>query len=99
MCVQLQEDNRVLVEAYKGEGSSTKEVCGLLQGSNGSNSSIIEPRKCYRCNTLNEPNARICKHCGLILDARYAIQMHGEKEKANRLEEEVAKLTALVEEL
>ncbi len=75
---------------------------GLLkEGDNNSNSnSIIEPRKCYRCNTLNEPNARICKHCGLIIDPKYAMQIHSEREeKIKELEDRLARVTAVVEEL
>ncbi|MEM4400653.1 MAG: tyrosine-type recombinase/integrase [Candidatus Nitrosocaldus sp.] len=97
--------NRYIHLANSDQREIVLKRYGLLkEGDNNSNSnsnsSIIEPRKCYRCNTLNEPNARICKHCGLIIDPRYAMQIHNEREgKIKELEERLARVTAVVEEL
>lgn len=33
---------------------------------------LIEPKRCIKCNTLNEATNRCCKLCGLILDEEYA---------------------------
>jgi site-specific recombinase XerD len=63
-------------------------------------SNIIDFRECYRCNTKNEPNARICKLCGLILDQKYANSIrNNQQEKIKELEEKIEKLTILFNEL
>ncbi len=65
-----------------------------------SSNSMINFRICYRCNTRNEPNARICKLCGLILDKEYANSIKSnEKAKIKELEEKIEKLTMLFNEL
>ncbi|MEM4611671.1 MAG: site-specific integrase [Candidatus Nitrosocaldus sp.] len=95
--------NRYIHLASSDQREAVLKRYGLLkEGDNSSNNSnsIIEPKRCYRCNTLNEPNARICKHCGLIIDPRYAMQIHSEREeKIKELEERLARVTAIVEEL
>ncbi|MEM4275694.1 MAG: site-specific integrase [Candidatus Nitrosocaldus sp.] len=102
--------NRYIHLASSDQREAVLKRYGLLannNSSNGSNSngSIIEPKRCYRCNTLNEPNAYICKYCGLILDTRYAMQRKREEEgkreeeRIRELEDRLAKVTALVEEL
>ncbi|MEM4364991.1 MAG: site-specific integrase [Candidatus Nitrosocaldus sp.] len=94
--------NRYIHLANSDQREAVLKRYGLLkEGDNSSNSnSIIEPKRCYRCNTLNEPNARICKHCGLVIDPRYAMQIHSEREgKIKELEERLARVTAIVEEL
>ncbi|MEM2919418.1 MAG: tyrosine-type recombinase/integrase [Candidatus Nitrosocaldus sp.] len=93
--------NRYIHLASSDQREAVLKRYGLLkEGDNNSSNSIIEPRKCYRCNTLNEPNARICKHCGLIIDPKYAMQIHSEREeKIKELEERLARVTAIVEEL
>ena len=61
-----------------------------------SNNSIITFRECPRCNTKNEPNAILCKLCGLILDARYA---NKREDKIKVLESRIDKLAEMFNEL
>ncbi|MEM3092590.1 MAG: site-specific integrase, partial [Candidatus Nitrosocaldus sp.] len=94
--------NRYIHLASSDQREAVLKRYGLLKegDNNSSSNSIIEPKRCYRCNTLNEPNARICKHCGLIIDPKYAMQIHSEREeKIKELEERLARVTAIVEEL
>ncbi|MEM4394751.1 MAG: site-specific integrase, partial [Candidatus Nitrosocaldaceae archaeon] len=95
--------NRYIHLASSDQREAVLKRYGLLkEGDNSSNNSnsIIEPKRCYRCNTLNEPNARICKHCGLIIDPRYAMQIHSEREgKIKELEEKVIHIEELFNEL
>ncbi|MEM1959682.1 MAG: site-specific integrase [Candidatus Nitrosocaldus sp.] len=94
--------NRYIHLASSDQREAVLKRYGLLKegDNNSSSNSIIEPKRCYRCNTLNEPNARICKHCGLIIDPKYAMQIHSEREeKIKELEERLARVTAVVEEL
>ncbi|MEM3103235.1 MAG: site-specific integrase [Candidatus Nitrosocaldus sp.] len=94
--------NRYIHLASSDQREAVLKRYGLLKEGDNSNSSnsIIEPKRCYRCNTLNEPNARICKHCGLIIDPRYAMQIHSEREgKIKELEEKVIHIEELFNEL
>jgi integrase len=61
---------------------------------------MVTFRECYRCNTKNEPNAIICKLCGLILDKEYANTIrNNQQEKIKELEEKIERLTMLFDEL
>ncbi len=65
-----------------------------------SSNGMVTFRECYRCNTKNEPNARICKLCGLILDKEYANTIrNNQQEKIKELEEKIERLTMLFDEL
>ena len=63
---------------------------------NNNTSGIIEFKKCPRCNTSNEPTARICSHCDMIIDPVHA-NMHKEEQKEliRELEAKVKRLEEL----
>ena len=67
---------------------------------NNNNVSIVTFRECNRCNTKNDPNARICKLCGLILDREYALRIKDEKEaRIKELESKIERLEGIINAL
>ncbi|MCS6768583.1 MAG: site-specific integrase [Candidatus Nitrosocaldus sp.] len=98
--------NRYIHLATSDQREAVLRKYGLLKkeednnSNNSSSSSIVEMKRCYRCSNLNEPTARICRYCGLILDQRYALQLKNERDqKIKELEDRLARITEIVEEL
>jgi integrase len=48
---------------------------GIVTSEGRNKDEALTPRKCPRCEKLNEPDARICCRCGLPLDVRTAIDL------------------------
>lgn len=64
---------------------------------------LLKVKRCIRCKELLSPNHDYCPKCGLTKEVESILisssNSSNNKEKIERLEAEVAKLTALVEEL
>jgi len=79
----------------------------LDNNNNNSNTTILEPIRCHRCNTMNEPTAKVCYNCSLILDKRFALELSKKEEetrkeredKVKMLESEVKELKLIIEGL
>lgn len=54
--------------------------------------SAIQPRKCLRCNIINEITNRCCKHCGLVLDEEYAKEVLKQDNERTQADEIMNKL-------
>jgi len=45
---------------------------------------LLEPIRCHRCNTINEPTAKVCYNCSLILDKKFALELSKKEEEAKK---------------
>jgi integrase/recombinase XerD len=105
--------NRYIHLANSDQHNAVVKRYGLLDSKNSSssnsnnNNTILEPIRCYRCNAINEPTAKVCYNCSLILDKRFALELSKKEEEARKekddkvkmLESEVKELRVVIEEL
>ncbi len=100
--------NRYIHLADSDQHNAVLKKYGILDNNNNSSNTIIlEPIRCYRCNTMNEPTAKVCYNCSLILDKRFALELSKKEEEAKKaaedkvklLEHEVKELKMIIEEL
>ena len=102
--------NRYIHLANSDQHNAVLKRYGILDSNNTNNNNtntILEPIKCYRCNTINEPTAKVCYNCSLILDKRFALELSKEEEEAKKaaedkvklLESEIRELKMIIEEL
>ena len=55
---------------------------------------ILKPKKCWKCGSLNEPTAEICISCQAILDIRKALEMEkGRRREIKELKTQLQQLT------
>ncbi|MBD3181468.1 tyrosine-type recombinase/integrase [Candidatus Poribacteria bacterium] len=47
--------------------------------------SLLKPKQCPRCSTINSKDARFCHKCGSILDVNTAIELEDERSKGDDL--------------
>lgn len=47
--------------------------------------SVLNPKKCLRCETINPATGRFCNKCGLPLDVKTAVELEEKKEDVNEL--------------
>ncbi len=103
--------NRYIHLANSDQHYAVLKRYGILDSNNNNNSNnnntILEPIKCPRCNAMNEPTAKVCYNCSLILDKRFALELSRKEEEARKeredkvkmLESEVRDLKMIIEEL
>jgi len=100
--------NRYIHLANSDQHNAVLKRYGILDNNNSnSNTTILEPIRCHRCNTINEPTAKVCYNCSLILDKRFALELSKKEEEVKKatddkirmLGNEVKELRAIIEEL
>ena len=45
--------------------------------------SVLSPKKCPRCNEINEASARFCRKCWLPLDVKTAIEVEKRRKRSD----------------
>lgn len=56
-----------------------------------SKESLLRPKQCPRCSTINSKDARFCHRCGSILDVDTAIKLDEERTRGDKLMSELVK--------
>ncbi len=99
--------NRYIHLANSDQHYAVLKRYGILDSNNSNSNTILEPIRCYRCNVINEPTAKVCYNCSLILDKRFALELSKKEDEAKKvaedkmkmLEYEVKELKMIIEEL
>jgi ribosomal protein L40E len=53
--------------------------------------SLLKPKQCPRCSTINSKDARFCHKCGSILDVNTAVELDEERKKSDDMMVELVK--------
>jgi hypothetical protein len=61
------------------------ELNGIKTDSNEKKESVLRPRKCPRCDTINPATARFCQRCSFALDVVAAMRIDDERNLADDL--------------
>ncbi len=53
--------------------------------------SLLKPKQCPRCETINSKDARFCQKCGSVLDVNTALELDDQRSKGDDLMAELVK--------
>ena len=53
--------------------------------------SLLKPKQCPRCETINSSDARFCQKCGSVLDVNTALELDDQRSKGDGLMAELVK--------
>lgn len=87
--------NRYIHLANSDQRDAILRRYGIIKDS----SSLLELKVCYRCQYKNEPDAKVCKQCGLILDPKFKEQVYQDNRNKLKEIEKFGRLEELVNEL
>ena len=86
-------DSKMLAEYSHLISSDVNNAILEIHGIKTSESreSLLKPKQCPRCSTINAKDARFCQKCGGILDVDTALELDEQRSKGDKLMAELVK--------